>query len=145
MTRPLTLAGTSVGCARGSRNIFSDLSFSLSSGEALAVTGPNGSGKTSLLRMIAGLLAINVGSISFSGGDHDLTLAEQAHFLGHRDAVKPTLTALENIAFWSNFLGGEGVSNPLAALDAVGLGGLGDLPAAVLSAGQKRRLAIARL
>src|SRR5205823_13165560 len=144
MRQHLTLSAERLGCVRGGRNIFSNLSFSIRSGEALAVTGPNGSGKSSLLRMIAGLLATEAGTISFSGGDHDLTLAEQAHFLGHRDAVKPTLTALENIAFWSDFLGGEGVSNPLAALDAVGLSGLGDLPAAVLSAGQKRRLAIAR-
>jgi heme exporter protein A len=146
MTAHLTLAGKGVSCVRGGRNIFSDLNFSVSSGETLAVTGPNGSGKSSLLRQIAGLLLVDAGAITLSGASDDLSLPEQAHFLGHRDGVKPTLTALENIAFWFDFLGGgSSASSPSAALEAVGLGSLRHLPAAVLSAGQRRRLALARL
>jgi heme exporter protein A len=146
MARQLKLSGQGVGCVRGHRNIFSNLSFSVASGEALAVTGPNGSGKTSLLRLIAGLLARDAGAITLAGGDKTLTLAEQAHFLGHRDAVKPSLTVKENIAFWRAFLGGDGSRHePEAALETVGLGSLVRLPAAFLSAGQRRRLSIARL
>jgi heme exporter protein A len=142
----LKLSGDGLGCIRGERNVFSNLDFSVSSGEALAVTGPNGSGKSSLLRMIAGLLATAAGSIRLTGGKNGLTLAEQTHFLGHRDAVKPSLTVLENTAFWSDFLGDDdGRTSPQAALDAVGLGDLAQLSAAFLSAGQRRRLAIARL
>jgi heme exporter protein A len=140
------LSGEALSCIRGERKIFSNLSFSVAAGEALAVTGPNGAGKSTLLRLIAGLVSIASGSIRLTGGDDNLTLAEQAHLLGHRDAIKPSLTVLENVAFWFDFLGGDGhQSNPAAALEAVGLGHLGHLPTALLSAGQRRRLAIARL
>jgi heme exporter protein A len=146
MPGPLKLSGEAVSCVRGERNVFSNLDFSISAGEALAVVGPNGSGKSSLLRLIAGLIAIAAGTIRLSGADDTLTLPEQIHFLGHRDAVKPSLTVLENITFWFDFLGGNGGrSTPSAALDAVGLGHLSHLPTAFLSAGQRRRLSIARL
>src|SRR5262249_35793879 len=105
MSGQLKLSGEALGCIRGERNIFSNLEFSVSSGEALAVRGPNGSGKSSLLRMIAGLLRIASGKLRLTGGDDGLSLAEQTHLLGHRDAVKPSLTVLENVAFWSDFLG----------------------------------------
>lgn len=124
--------------------MFSGLDFEASSGEALAIVGANGSGKTSLLRMIAGLLAIADGSIGLEGGEAELTLAEQAHYLGHRDALKPALSVLENLSFWKDFLGGE----PLDARESlaeVGLDHAVSLPAAYLSAGQRRRLSIARL
>jgi heme exporter protein A len=113
-------------------------------GEALAVTGPNGAGKTSLLRLIAGLLAPADGSIDLAGADSELTLPEQAHYLGHRDALKPSLSVGENLAFWRDFLRGER-ADPAASLAAVGLAHTAELPAAVLSAGQRRRLSIARL
>jgi heme exporter protein A len=128
--------------------VFSGLDFEASSGEALAIIGANGSGKTSLLRMIAGLLAIAGGSIGLEGGEAELTLPEQAHYLGHRDALKPALSVLENLSFWRDFLGGErsdtreGLEESLAA---VGLDHAVSLPAAYLSAGQRRRLSIARL
>ena len=141
-----TLAGDAVSCLRGERKVLSNLDFSVTAGEALAVVGPNGAGKSTLLRLIAGLVAITSGRITLTGGDDNLTLAEQAHLLGHRDAIKPSLTVLENVAFWFDFLGGDGSrSSPAAALEAVGLSHLGHLPTAFLSAGQRRRLAIARL
>jgi heme exporter protein A len=124
--------------------VFSGLDFEASSGEALAIIGANGSGKTSLLRMIAGLLVVADGSIGLSGGDAELTLPEQAHYLGHRDALKPALSVLENLSFWRDFLGGE-ASDARESLSAVGLDHAVDLPAAYLSAGQRRRLSIARL
>jgi heme exporter protein A len=129
---------------RGGREVFSALDFETSSGEALAVTGPNGSGKTSLLRLIAGLLTIAGGSIDLEGGETEMTLSEQTHYLGHRDALKPALSVLENLAFWRDFLGGEAL-DPEQSLTAVGLDHAALLPAAYLSAGQRRRLSIARL
>jgi heme exporter protein A len=140
----MRLSGRGVKCIRGGREVFSGLDFAASAGEALALTGPNGSGKTSLLRQIAGLLAIPGGSIDLDGGDAELTLAEQAHYLGHRDALKPALSVMENLAFWRDFLGGE-ASDAQDSLAAVGLGHTAQLPAVVLSAGQRRRLSIARL
>jgi heme exporter protein A len=140
----MRLTGQSLGCVRGGRNIFSELDFEVPAGQALAVTGANGAGKSSLLRMIAGLLPIAGGAVGLEGGDADLTLSEQTHYLGHRDALKPALTVLENLEFWRNFLGGEANDGP-ASLEAVGLGHTTHLPAAFLSAGQRRRLSIARL
>jgi len=124
--------------------VFSGLDFEASAGEALAVTGPNGSGKTSLLRLIAGLLTIAEGAISLEGGEAELSLPEQAHYLGHRDALKPALSVLENLAFWRDFLDGEALDAG-TSLAAVGLGHAAHLPAAYLSAGQRRRLSLARL
>ena len=152
----MRLLGHGVGCVRGGRDVFSGLDFEVRAGEALAVTGRNGSGKTSLLRLIAGLLTPAGGSIALEGGEDELTLAEQAHYLGHRDALKPALSVLENLAFWRDFLGGETADagtdlaqdlaqNLAQSLASVGLDHATDLPAAFLSAGQRRRLSIARL
>lgn len=140
----MQLSGNGVRCVRGGREVFSGLDFAASAGEALAVTGRNGSGKTSLLRLIAGLLMPAGGSIGLQGGAAELTLPEQSHFLGHRDALKPALSVMENLAFWQEFLGGEAF-DAAASLEAVGLGHAALLPAAFLSAGQRRRLSIARL
>ena len=140
----MRLLGRSVRCVRGGREVFTGLDFEASSGEALAVTGPNGSGKTSLLRLIGGLLAMAEGSIDLEGGEVELSLSEQAHYLGHRDALKPALSVLENLTFWRNFLGGEAL-DAATSLVAVGLGRAAHLPAAFLSAGQRRRLSLARL
>jgi heme exporter protein A len=128
--------------------VFSGLDFEASAGRALAVTGRNGSGKTSLLRLIAGLLVPAGGSIALEGSDVELNLGEQAHYLGHRDALKPALSVAENLVFWRDFLGGEisGADGSLEKnLAAVGLGHAAHLPAAYLSAGQRRRLSLARL
>ena len=140
----MQLRGRQVRCVRGGREVFSGLDFAVAPGEALAVTGRNGSGKTSLLRLIAGLLAPAGGSIAIEGGDAELTLPEQAHYLGHRDAQKPALSVTENLAFWRDFLGGE-VADATDCLAQVGLAHALDLPAAYLSAGQRRRLSVARL
>jgi heme exporter protein A len=140
----MELAGNNLTCVRGGREVFAGLNFSVSGGEALVVTGRNGAGKSSLLRMIAGLVAVAAGTLSLSGGDADATPGEQAHYLGHLDAVKPSLSVSENLAFWANYLGGVPARLD-DALDAVGLEPLATLPAAYLSAGQRRRLSIARL
>src|SRR5665213_4124139 len=140
----MQLSGRGVRCVRGGREVFSGLDFAISSGEALAVTGANGSGKTSLLRIITGLLAQSSGSIDLEGGEPELTLAEQVHYLGHRDAMKPALSVLENLSFWRDFLGGE-VFDAGQSLKQVGIEHAAHLPAAYLSAGQRRRLSIARL
>ena len=140
----MRLLGRSVRCVRGGREVFSGLDFEASAGQALAVTGPNGAGKTSLLRLIAGLLTPSGGSIGLEEGESELTLPEQAHYLGHRDALKPALSVLENLTFWRDFLGGA-AGDLSQCLSAVGLGHATHLPAAYLSAGQRRRLSIARL
>lgn len=140
----MRLAGRQISCVRGGREVFSHLDFEAAAGQPLAVVGPNGSGKTSLLRLIAGLLAPAAGSLSLEGGDTELTLPEQSHYLGHRDALKPALSVAENLSFWRDFLGGE-AGDLAACLTSVGLGHAIHLPAAYLSAGQRRRLSIARL
>jgi heme exporter protein A len=140
----MRLSGRGLRCIRGGREVFSGLDFSAAAGAALAVTGPNGAGKTSLLRLIAGLLALSGGSIDLEGGDGELTLPEQAHYLGHRDALKLALSVTENLEFWRDFFGGE-VFDVGESLAAVGLDHAAQLPAAFLSAGQRRRLSIARL
>jgi heme exporter protein A len=140
----MQLSGRGLRCVRGGREVFSGLDFESAAGEALAVTGPNGSGKTSLLRLIAGLLHPADGSIELAGGDSELTLPEQAHYLGHRDALKPALSVMENLSFWRDFLGGE-TGDAAASLARVGIDHAAHLPAGFLSAGQRRRLSIARL
>jgi heme exporter protein A len=140
----MRLSGRQIDCVRGGREVFSGLDFEAASGEVLAVTGPNGAGKTSLLRLIAGLLVPAGGSLGLEGGDAELTLPEQSHYLGHRDALKPALSVAENLSFWRDFLGGD-VGDTSQSLAVVGLDHATHLPAAYLSAGQRRRLSIARL
>ena len=140
---PMRLEGSGLTCVRGGREVFSGLGFAVGGGEALLVTGRNGAGKSSLLRMVAGLLRIAGGQLAIAGADPEKTVPEQAHYLGHQDALKPSLTVAENLAFWARYLGGT--EPPETALAAVGLAALADLPAAYLSAGQRRRLSMARL
>jgi heme exporter protein A len=141
---PTRLLGSELCCVRGGRTVFSALSFALGAGEALLVSGPNGAGKSSLLRLVAGLLRIEAGRLELEGGDAEAPLGEQAHYLGHQDALKPSLTVTENLDFWIRYLGGDDQA-AMAALGTVGLDGIARLPAAYLSAGQRRRLSIARL
>jgi heme exporter protein A len=140
----MQLSATNLACRRGGREVFTAISFALASGEMLVVTGRNGAGKSSLLRTVAGLLRLAGGSLALDGGDPELTIAEQAHYLGHQDALKPALSVSENLRFWSRFFGGKDAGS-VPALEAVGLDALADLPAAYLSAGQRRRLSVARL
>src|SRR5437870_13221500 len=99
----MRLSGRHIDCIRGGREVFSGLDFKVASAEALAVVGPNGSGKTSLLRLIAGLLVPAGGSVDLEGGEAELTLPEQSHYLGHRDALQPALRLHENLAFGQAF------------------------------------------
>jgi len=140
----MQLKADNLVCSRGGREVFAGLNFSLSGGEALVVTGRNGAGKSSLLRMIAGLVHIAGGRLELDGGEADASIGEQSHYVGHQDSVKPSLTVGENLKFWARYLGAI-ESTIDSALQAVDLAPLADLPAAYLSAGQRRRLSIARL
>lgn len=138
-------SGHDLTCIRGERTVFKGLGFSLSSGEALVLTGANGSGKSSLLRLMAGLLRPAAGAVRWDDADAladpDLHHA-RLHYVGHLDAVKPVLTAAENVSFWAAMRGGSDVGD---ALDAFGIRHLMDVPGRFLSAGQKRRVALARV
>jgi heme exporter protein A len=181
-----SLQASSLTCVRGGRTVFRDVSFRVGAGEALAIEGANGSGKTSLLRMIAGFLAPQAGTISLSRDDAEISDSEErgkfVGWLGHQDGVKPQMTPAETLQFFAQlntlplregrniseqregiFRGGVADKNPApkfaaqistrpqgageinAALDFVGLSRARDLPCRYLSAGQKKRLALARL
>lgn len=138
----MRLIGDSLACVRGGRLVFEDVGFALGDGALMAVTGANGAGKSTLLRLIAGLLRPSAGRLAFEGpGDGDLP--GSLHYFGHQDAAKPGFSVRRDLQFWIDYWGGSGVSDP--ALEAVGLGDLADVPVGVLSAGQRRRLALARL
>lgn len=129
---------------RGGRLVIADLSFAVPAGGVLLVTGPNGTGKSTLLRTIAGLVRATAGTIHLHGGDPERGPHEQCHYFGHSDAIKSALTVRENLAFWQNFYG-LAQDTLVEALWEVGLDRVIDLPAAYLSAGQRRRLSFARL
>ena len=137
-----TFAGAALSCQRGERLVFEDLDFSLVPGGLLLLRGPNGSGKSSLLRLMAGLLTPAQGSLTWGGAaigrDGDAHRRRLA-FLGHLDALKPALSAAENLAFWC---GSDAVQPALAAW---GIDHLAGRPARLLSQGQRRRLALARI
>jgi heme exporter protein A len=144
MPERVGLAALNISCERGSKVLFEDLSFALAPGEGLLVTGPNGAGKTSLLRQIAGLLPLAAGRLSLEGPRPDVELPELCHYVGHLNGIKTSFTVRESLAFWADFLGENG--GPLSpALAAFGLTPLADFPAGLLSAGQKRKLALSRL
>ena len=138
----MRITAENLSCERGGRLVFSNLNFTISDGEFLQFTGPNGAGKSSLLRLLANLSEPSAGHLKLENGKADLALAQQAHYIAHTDASKSALTVAENLKFWSGFLGGGDISPALAA---VNLGALADYPVALLSAGQKRRVALARL
>jgi heme exporter protein A len=133
-----------LACVRGGRTIFEHVSFTVAAGEILAIVGRNGAGKSSLLRLVAGLVPRSAGTLALEGGSTDLGIGEHIHYCGHADALKPALTALENLAFWQSYLG-DPWRGPLDALETLAIDHLADVPASYLSAGQKRRLALARL
>lgn len=133
-------------CVRGGRRVFSGVSFELKPGQGLMLTGPNGAGKTSLLRLLAGLSRPAAGKIEFgdSAAEDEIPLAERSHFVGHLNAVKAAMTVAENVSFAASWLGGDDARVP-AALETLGIAHLADLPAGILSAGQRRRVGLARL
>lgn len=144
------LIAENLAARRGEDLLFVDISFSLEEGGALILTGANGSGKSTLLRVVAGLLRPDSGSVSYTpqGGGEARPAGEAAHYLGHRNAMKPELTVEENLSFWKDFLGDAGGGAGLCvgeAAETVGLGGIAHLPFGYLSAGQQRRFAFAKL
>lgn len=139
----LTLEADALTCRRGGRLIFADLSFRLRSGEAIALTGRNGAGKSSLLAMLCGQLRPEAGTIRVEGAP-DVAPVELSHVVGHRDGLKTALSAHENLAFAQALLGDAALS-PAEALAKVGLPHVAALPVGYLSAGQRRRVALARL
>ncbi len=140
---PFALAARGLACRRGGRLIFADLDFRLSNGQAIALTGRNGAGKSSLIALLLGRLRAEAGELELSGFGES-TLAEIAHCVGHRDGLKTALTVRENLVFAQALLGTPAMS-VIEALDAVGLPHVAHLPAGYLSAGQSRRVALARL
>jgi heme exporter protein A len=141
----MKLSAEKLSASRGGRMLFAGLDFAVGAGGALVVTGPNGAGKTTLLRILAGFLAPAAGRVHLDGGAREASIAEQCHYVGHANAVKPTLTVAENAAFWSGFLGTPSDDRLEAALAAVGLEALRDVPTGYLSAGQRRRAGLMRL
>jgi heme exporter protein A len=141
-----SLTADKLACARGDRTLFENLSFRVKAGQALAVEGANGSGKTSLLRLIAGFLSPAAGRLIVQDASGDSDDAEERGkkigWLGHHDGLKPQLTVQEQLNFWAALYRGTASPDVLAQ---VGLARQADLPCRYLSAGQKRRLALARL
>jgi heme exporter protein A len=141
----MRLIADNLGGERGGEAVFTNVGFSLGERQALVVIGPNGSGKSTLLRIIAGLLPAASGRVTFEGGGEVFpTVASACHYLGHQNAMKPTLSVTENLCFWRDFCG-ETKFTTAAAVEVVGLAGMGHLPFAYLSTAQRRRAAIARL
>ena len=142
------LKAEGLACLRGGRPVFADLSFELPPGEILLLVGPNGSGKSSLLRVLAGLLRPALGQLTWDGEPVQRDLVahfERLHYVGHQTSLKPRLTVQENLAFWGELRGGVKDSAVETALERLALERLARQPAEVLSSGQRRRLALARL
>jgi heme exporter protein A len=141
---PTVLEARDLACLRGDRAVFAGLSFALPPGAALLLTGANGAGKSTLLRILAGLLRPAEGAVLWQGEDvaaEPASHAARLRYLSHQDALKPALTVAENLDFFARLWGGA----VAPALEALALAPLAELPARVLSSGQKRRLALARL
>lgn len=140
--------GQGLTCIRGERLVFAGLDFAVESGGALVLVGANGSGKSSLLRLMAGLLRPASGSLSWNGEAAMVDREEHGgrlHYVGHLDAVKPVLNVRENVAFWAGLRPGGDPAAAVDALAAFGIGHLAGVPGRFLSAGQRRRVSLARL
>jgi heme exporter protein A len=147
----LLLYADSLTVERGARTVIDALSFTAKAGEALLLVGPNGAGKTTLIRTLAGFIHPTAGRVELKGYSGDRDLPELCHYVGHSTGIKANLTPAENLAFWAAYLSGTKLSREAMAgrveeaLAAFGLSPLADFPAGLLSAGQKRRLGLARL
>lgn len=143
-----TFAAENLTCVRGGRAVFARLSFRLDSGQALFLLGPNGSGKSSLLRLLAGLLHPTAGALSWDGqavGDDEQAHGARLHYVGHHDAVKPVLSVAETLRFWARLHGGDSEARVETAMAVFAISHLAEVPGRLLSAGQKRRVNLARL
>jgi heme exporter protein A len=138
------MSGANLACRRGGRVVFARLSFAIESGDLLVLRGANGSGKTTLLRLMAGLARPYAGTLSWNGAPLDGGIGARARYVGHLDAIKPALSVQENLAFWSRIFASP-AADVMPALGAFGIAHLSALPARLLSAGQRHRLALARV
>ncbi len=136
----MQLIAENLACDRGDARIFESLSFSLGAGEGMLVTGPNGTGKSTLLRVLAGFLPASEGVVQLDLG----SMAMHAHYLGPKNGMKSALSVAENLDFWKEYYGSETIS-AYQALERVDLAHILDAPFSYLSTGQQRRVAIARL
>jgi heme exporter protein A len=142
-----TFSGENLACRRGGRTVFAGLGFEVPAGGALVLRGANGSGKTTLLRLMAGLARPSAGRLLWSGAalEDPETHGQHLRFIGHLDAIKPAFTVRENLRFWTAFWDRGGEGHVTRAMEVFGLAALADFPARLLSAGQRHRLALARL
>lgn len=132
-------------CIRGEKLLFDRLGFSLQPGSALALTGPNGGGKTSLMRILSGLMEPAQGEVTWQGQPirHNADYSEHLLYIGHQNAIKPELSVYDNVQYWAALQDCEMLVP--AALEFFGLWPMADLPAGQLSAGWQRRVALTRL
>jgi heme exporter protein A len=142
---PCSLVAHDLACRRNERSLFVGLSFNVASGQALALTGPNGVGKTSLLRILAGLLKAEAGTVNISPDNPDLDLPQRSVFVSSRDPLKGALSVRELLAGWQNIVFSGDGGDVDAALAAFDLMALANVPCAYLSSGQRRRVSLARL
>ncbi len=144
------LAAEALDCVRGERTVFTGVEFAVAPGSSLVLIGANGTGKSSLLRLLAGLLNPAGGRILWDGEDvaeDRAAFSARLRYVGHQNTLKPALSVTENLAFWAGLHGDPKTADRVvgAALERLGLGHLAEVPAQLLSAGQRRRLALARI
>ncbi|WP_455482068.1 heme ABC exporter ATP-binding protein CcmA [Bartonella sp. B35(2025)] len=140
----MVLLGKDLAAHRNEEILFQSISFCLFSKQLMTITGSNGIGKSTLLRIIVGLLETAEGHVILKDNDKIYPVAAACHYLGIQNAMKSSLSVIDNLQFWSAFYG-QHLRRPQEALADIGLSDLGHLPFRVLSTGQKRRVAIARL
>ena len=141
MSSSPSLVGYKLGCIRGDTPVFKDINFQLYQGESLHIVGPNGVGKSSLLRMIAGLLPVSAGELKWSQSAHTLP---PCVLINHKQGLKPYMTVQESIYYWLQ-LSNNTALNTKQILDLWGLSPLADFPISILSQGQRQRLSLCRL